>query len=81
MRELYNLAASPIGNGDETGTYGDHGFLCVFWTPSCVKCRGSCLVKLNCKNLGEFFNAKRANGHCQTSEQSLGIFSLLFIDA
>jgi hypothetical protein len=80
MRELYNLAAFPIDDGDESRTYGHHRFFCVFWAPRRVKCRGRCLVELNCKNLCEFFNTKRANRHHKTLEESLCVFSFLPID-
>src|SRR6266705_601602 len=80
VRELYYLMASPIDDGDETGTYGHNRFFCVFWTPICVKCRERFLVELNCKNLRELFDTKRANRHHDTSEKSLGIFSFLFIN-
>ena len=36
---------------------------------------------LNCKNLRELFDAKRANRQRETSEKSLCIFSVLLIDA
>jgi hypothetical protein len=61
MRELYDLVASPTDDGDETRTDGQHRFLCVFWAPICVKCRGFSLVELNCKDLREFFDMKWAN--------------------
>jgi hypothetical protein len=79
--ELYNLAAFPIDDGDETRTCGDHRLFCVLGTPCCVKCREFCLVEPDCENLGKFFDAKRANRHCKTSEESLGISSFLLVDA
>jgi hypothetical protein len=38
-------------------------------------------VEPNGKDLGKFFDAKRADGHRETSEESLCIFSLFLIDA
>ena len=38
-------------------------------------------MELNGKNLGKFFDAKRANRHHETSEESSGKFSLLLINA
>src|SRR6266849_1947449 len=72
--------ASPIDDGDQTGTYGHDRFFCVFWTPICVKCRERFLVELDCKNLRELFDTKRANRHHETSEKSLGIFAFLPIN-
>src|SRR6266403_2649768 len=80
MRELNYLLAFLIDDGNETRTYGQNGFSGVFWTPIFVKYRGRHLVELNCKDLRELFDAKRANRHRETFEQSLCIFSLLFID-
>jgi hypothetical protein len=80
VRELYNSAALPIDDGDETRAYRHDRFLSIFWTPICVECR-AWLVKLNCKNLCKFFDAKRANGHRETSEESLCIFSFLLVDS
>jgi hypothetical protein len=60
MRELHDLVTSPIDDGDETRTDGQHRFLCVFWAPICVKGRGFNLVELNCKDLREFFDTKWA---------------------
>jgi hypothetical protein len=37
MRELYDLVAFPIDNGDETRTRGHHRFFCILWTPICVE--------------------------------------------
>jgi hypothetical protein len=80
MHRLCRLgSASPIDDGDESRTYRHHHFW-VFWTPIWVKGRGCCLVELNGKDLREFFNTKRANGHRKTSEESLCIFSFLFIE-
>src|SRR6266849_3517466 len=78
--ELYYLMASPVDDGDETGTYGHNRFFCICWTPICVKCRVRFLVELNRKNLRELFDTKRANRHHETSEKSLGIFAFLFIN-
>jgi hypothetical protein len=78
---LYNLAAFLIDDGDQTRTCGDHRFFCIFWTPGCVECREFCLVEPNCENLCEFFDMKRTNRHSETSEESLGIFLFLLIDA
>jgi len=58
---LYDLVASPIHDGDETRTDGQHRFLGVFWAPICVKCRRFSLVKLKSKDLREFFDKKWAN--------------------
>jgi hypothetical protein len=80
VRELHYLMASPVDDGDETGTYGHDRFFCVCWTPICVKFRERFLVELNCKNLRELFETKRANRHHETSEKSLGIFAFLFIN-
>jgi len=81
MRELNYLLAFPIDDGNKTGTHGQYCFSGVFWTPIYVKYRGHRVVELNCKDLREFFDAKRVNRHRETSEQPLCIFSLLFIDA
>src|SRR6266576_266406 len=81
VRELYYLMASPVDDCDQTGTYGHNRFFCVYWTPICVKCREGFLVELNCKNLRELFDTKRANGHHETSEKSLCILAFLFINA
>ena len=71
---------SPIDDGDKTGTYGHDRFFRVFWTPIGVKRRERFLVELNCKNLRELFDTKRANRHHETSEKPLGIFAFLFIN-
>src|SRR6266403_2710823 len=81
MRELNYLLASPIDDGSETGTNRQYCFSRIFRTPIYVIHRGRRLVELNCKDVREFFDAKRANRHHEASEQSLRIFSLLFIDA
>jgi hypothetical protein len=80
MRELNYLVASILDDVDQAGTYGRHSFSWVFWTPIWVKCRDLCPVELNGKDLREFFDAKKANGHHKTSEESLCIFSFLFVD-
>jgi hypothetical protein len=80
VRELYYLMASPVDDGDETGTYGHNRFFCVYWTPICVEYRERLLVELNCKNLRELFDTKRANRRHETSEKSLGIFAFFFIN-
>ena len=49
--------------------------------PSCIKCRESCFVELNRKKFCEFFDAKGANRHSETLEESLCIFSFLLIDS
>src|SRR6266446_5244475 len=73
--------ASMCDDGSETGTNRQYCFSRIFRTPIYVIHRGRRLVELNCKDVREFFDAKRANRHHETSEQSLRIFSLLFIDA
>ena len=45
--------------------------------PGCVKRRECFIVELNSKNLREFFDTKRPNGHYKTLEESLCIFSFL----
>jgi hypothetical protein len=77
---LDNLLASPIDDGNETGTCGDHRFFCVYWAPSSLECRKFRPVEPNCENLREFFDTKGANRHRETSEKSLCILSLLLID-
>jgi hypothetical protein len=46
-----------------------------------VKCGEFCLVETNCKYLCKLFDAKRANRHHETSEQSLCVFSFILGDA
>jgi hypothetical protein len=81
MWKLYDLVAFPLDDGDETRTYRYHRFFRIFWTPGCVKCRGFSLVELNCKNLREFFDTKRADRYRETSKEPLRIFSFLLIDS
>ena len=80
MGELNNLVVIPINNGDETRARGHHRFFWVFWAPSCIKCRDGCLVELDCKDLRKFVDAKRANRHCETLKQSLGVFSFPLVN-
>src|SRR6266849_8312412 len=79
VRKLYNLVASPVDDGNQTGTYRHNHFFCVCWTPICVEFRERSLIELNCKDFGELFDTKRANRHHETPEKSLGIFAFLFI--
>ena len=69
VRELYDLMASPVNDSDKTRTYGHNRFVCVCWTPICVKYGERFLVELNCKNLREFFDTKRANRHHETNRK------------
>jgi hypothetical protein len=80
MWKLYNLMASPIDDGDETGTRRYHCLFCIFWTPRFVKRRGGYIVEPNSEDLREFFDTKRANRHRKTSKKSLSKFSFLLID-
>jgi hypothetical protein len=80
VRELYYLMASPAGDGNETGTYGDNRFFWVCGMPICVKRRECFLIEPNCENLRELFNTKRASRQHDTSKKSLCIFALLFIN-
>jgi hypothetical protein len=81
VRELYDSVAIPIDDGDETRACGHHGFLRIFWTPGCIKCKSRFFVGPNGKKLGEFFDTKRANRHHKASKKSLGIFSFLLVDS
>jgi hypothetical protein len=81
MRKLYDLVTPAVDDSDKTRACGQHCFFCIFWTPICIKCRGRCVVEPNGKNLREFFDAKRAYRHRETSEESLSIFSFLLVDA
>src|SRR6266478_2565177 len=63
MSELNHLVASPVDDGNETRTCRHHCLFCVYWTPTFVKCRGHCLIELNCKDLREFMDVKWANRH------------------
>jgi hypothetical protein len=74
------MVVSPIDDGNETRAHGHHCLFRILWTPACIK-RGECfIVKLNGKNLREFFNSKRPNRHYKTLEESLCIFSFLLVD-
>jgi hypothetical protein len=79
--KLDNLGVGNIDDGDEAGTGLQNGFASVDRPPSRIKCGGCCPVETNCKQLGEFFDAKRADGDSEASEETLRICSFLFIDA
>jgi hypothetical protein len=81
MGKLDNLGPRDIDDGNQAGTRRQDRFARIDWSQIWVKCRESRFVEPNSKDLGEFLNAKRANGNREALEQALGIHSFLLINA
>jgi hypothetical protein len=81
MGELDNLGASDIDDGNQTGTRRQHRFARMNRSPNWIKCGGRCLVEADSKDLRKFFDAKRADGDSEASEETLRVFSFLLINA
>src|SRR5216683_1034961 len=80
MGKLDNLGSGDIDDGNQTGTCQQDCLARINRSPIWVKCGECCLVEANSKDLGEFLDAKRADGKREASEETLRVFSFLFID-
>jgi hypothetical protein len=81
MRKLNNLGPGHIDDSNEGRACSQYRFLRIHWPPICVKSGACSPVEANSKDLGEFLDTERANGDSEASEETLGIFSFLLIDA
>jgi len=81
MGELDNLGASDIDDGNQTGTRRQHRFARMNRSPIWIKCGERRLVEADSKDLGKFFDAKRADGDSDASEKTLRVCSFLLINA
>ena len=80
VRKLYDLAAPLIDDGDQTRACGYRRFFCILRVPSRIEGGRCFFVELDCKDLREFIDTKRANRYSETSKEPLCKFSSLLVN-
>jgi hypothetical protein len=80
VRKLYNFRTFVVGDGDKSGTRGEHGLLWTFWSPALHEISNS-RAEVNCEYLCYLLDTKWSMSRNHALEEPRGMLGLLFGDA
>ena len=80
VRELYNWGAPDIDNGKQTGCRRQNRINRISQAPTLMEFRNWSSLEIECEQLGEFLDAKRAGRYRNELKQSMGEFPVRLID-
>ena|SRR5579863_7181839 len=81
--ELYDFLSIEVDNGDQARACRKHGCFGIGRAPTGVEFGDPSrfFINLDCENLREFHDAKRASRYCKELEDTMGKLPLLLVDA